>query len=149
MSCCIPPASPETEPGTAGGSPSKASHRVCSFTAPRGTGPPPLQHLHSRVASSPEVLCQHHAQQKGATGNKAFACAAFPKARVKDGLGDARLALKISHGVNSKPALDFSKAVGKFINIPSSALAQPTSMLSPIQMSKAGSSADSGLSVPS
>lgn len=110
---------------------------------------PPLQHLHSRVASSPEVLCQHHAQQKGATGNKAFACAAFPKARVKDGLGDARLALKISHGVNSKPALDFSKAVGKFINIPSSALAQPTSMLSPIQMSKAGSSADSGLSVPS
>lgn len=110
---------------------------------------PPLQHLHSRVASSPEVLCQHHAQQKGATGNKAFACAAFPKARVKDGLGDARLALKISHGVNSKPALDFSKAVGKFINIPSSALAQPTSMLSPIQMSKAGSSADSSLSVPS
>lgn len=110
---------------------------------------PPLQHLHSTVASSPEVLCQHHTQQKGTTGNKAFTCAVFPKARVKDGLGDARLALKISHGVKSKPALDFSKAAGKFIDIPSSALAQPTLMPSPIQMSKAGSSADSGLSVPS
>lgn len=80
-------------------------------------------------------------------GDKASAGAVFPKARVKDGLGDAQPARGISHGVNSKPALDFRKATGKFINIPSPALAQPASMLSPLQMTKAGSPADSGLLV--
>lgn len=99
-------------------------------------------------SSSSEVLCQHHTQQKGATGNKAFACAVFPKAKGRDGFGDARPAHGISHGVNNKPALDFSKAAAKFINIPSSALAQPTSMLSPLQMNTAESPTDSGLPVP-